>query len=226
VCPGRARTESDPLPVSNQPGTGQWHGIGDPMLPLIMSSGIVTVSDSKQHENLIAYLDGELSDQAAADVEKTLATNSAARENVEKMTRTWELLDLLPEVKASQNFTEKTLTVIQAQSTASTQTSSATDVQNDLQHSRIQTQLATVARHAAGFFVLFLIASIGFQSTYQSSRLPRPRNKLIQELPVIERLDEYQSTGSIEFLQALHESRLFHDKRNTSDTRRTQADRD
>jgi len=181
------------------------------------------VSDSKQHEDLVAYLDGELSDQAAADVEKTLAADSAARQDVEQMTRTWELLDLLPEVRASQEFTEKTLTEIQTKPTAAVTTNLAKEVQNDVHHSRIRKRMATLARRSAGFLCLLLVGSIGFHSTYQNA--PAPRNQLLQDFPVIERLVEYQDAGSIEFLQALHESELFHDKRTTSDYRRTQTDR-
>ena len=79
------------------------------------------MSDSRQQENLIAYLDGELTDEAAASVEKTLAEQVAARQEVEKLTRTWELLDLLPEGRASHGFTEKTLTAVRTKLATPTQ---------------------------------------------------------------------------------------------------------
>ncbi|MFP6763901.1 MAG: hypothetical protein VB858_09790 [Planctomycetaceae bacterium] len=175
------------------------------------------MSDSKKHEDLVAYLDGELNDQAAANVEKTLAADAGARQNVENMTRTWELLDLLPEVRTSQNFTEKTLTVIQAKATASLTADSAENVHNDVYHGRMRERTMTVARRAGGFLVLLLIASLGFHSTFQSD--PVPRKKLLQELSIAKRLDEYQEAGDIEFLKALHESGLFHDKHSKTDVR-------
>ena len=52
-------------------------------------------------EDLVAYLDGELDEQASQDIEQTLAQSPAARREVEALARTWKLLRVLPEVKAS-----------------------------------------------------------------------------------------------------------------------------
>jgi anti-sigma factor RsiW len=174
------------------------------------------VPDSKQQENLIAYLDGELTDEAAASVEQTLAEEVFARQEVEKLTRTWELLDLLPERRASDGFAEKTLTAIQTKVAASSKAVDDDD-QDDVIPGRTRERVIRVGRRAAGFFVLMFIAAVGFNSTFQKGA--EPIDELLKELPLVERLDEYQEAGDTEFLKTLHESGLFDGHRNDNKNR-------
>ncbi len=162
------------------------------------------MSDFRQQENLIAYLDGELTDEAAASVEKTLAEQVAARQEVEKLTRTWELLDLLPEGRASDGFTEKTLTAVRTKLATLTQTE---EEQNDVIAGRGRVRLLGIGRRMLAFFVLLLVAAVGFNSTF--SKGSEPIDELLIELPVVERLDEYQEVGDIEFLKVLEQSGMF-----------------
>lgn len=67
-----------------------------------------------QLEDLVAYLDGELSDVDADAVEQGLVVNSPLRRTAEEFDRTWQLLDSLEEVSASQEFTQKTLSSMMA----------------------------------------------------------------------------------------------------------------
>ena len=66
----------------------------------------------EQRENLVAYLDGELDDNESARIEQLLAENPAAREAAELLSRTMALLDELPHVSTSQDFTARTLSAI------------------------------------------------------------------------------------------------------------------
>jgi anti-sigma factor RsiW len=59
--------------------------------------------------NLVAYLDGELDEQAARALEARLATDAQARAEAEGLRRTWEMLDYLPRAEASTSFTNRTL---------------------------------------------------------------------------------------------------------------------
>jgi len=164
------------------------------------------VADSKQQENLIAYLDGELTDEAAADVEKTLAEEVFARQEVEKLMRTWELLDLLPEGRASDGFTEKTLTAIRTRTTVSTSLEQADVDPDDVIPGRGRERAIRIGRRTVGFFILLFVAAVGFNSTFQKGA--EPIDELLKELPIVERLDEYQEVDNLEFLKALHESGL------------------
>ncbi|EDL60983.1 anti-sigma factor family protein [Gimesia maris] len=68
--------------------------------------------NNQELEKLVAYLDGEVTEQEAIEVEQSLSTDEATRTHVDGLERTWELLDKLPIAKASQEFTDKTLSTI------------------------------------------------------------------------------------------------------------------
>ena len=70
--------------------------------------------DSKKSENIVAYLDGELNDDQAAEVDRMLTDDGAARQQVEQYSRTWDMLDLLPSSQASDGLAERTLTAIRS----------------------------------------------------------------------------------------------------------------
>ncbi|MBL8817029.1 MAG: hypothetical protein JNL58_13455 [Planctomyces sp.] len=67
-----------------------------------------------QLDDLVAYLDGELSDVEADVIERRLVTDTPLRKQAEDFDRTWQLLDSLGEVSASREFTQKTLSSMTA----------------------------------------------------------------------------------------------------------------
>src|SRR6266545_3727421 len=70
-----------------------------------------TMADLSDEEraDLVAYLDGELDEQAAQALEARLGNDPRARAEAETPRRTWELLDYLPRTEASTSFTHRTL---------------------------------------------------------------------------------------------------------------------
>ncbi|GIW82034.1 MAG: hypothetical protein KatS3mg105_3841 [Gemmatales bacterium] len=76
--------------------------------------------NEKERENLIAYLDGELTGKAARQVEAKLATDPSVRREAESLRKAWELLDYLPKVQASAEFTTKTMDRLAVQKSAAT----------------------------------------------------------------------------------------------------------
>ena len=62
-----------------------------------------------ERADLVAYLDGELSGEAAREIEARINLDPTVRAEVESLNRTWELLDYLPKPEPSPNFTERTL---------------------------------------------------------------------------------------------------------------------
>lgn len=67
-----------------------------------------------QLTELVAYLDGELSDGDSSRVERQLAIDAPLRRYADTLDRTWQLLDSLGETTASGEFTQKTLASLNA----------------------------------------------------------------------------------------------------------------
>jgi len=143
-----------------------------------------------QRANLVAYLDGELDAAEAAAIEKTLAGNSTARHEVDLLSKTWHMLDVLPATKASTNFTTETLIRLKT-----------IQYKPSLQE---QPWFATARR---GFVItgwiaaLALSAVIGFNIT--NKWIPNPHQQLIEELPLIENLHIYTDIKDHKFLKEL-----------------------
>lgn len=67
-----------------------------------------------QLTELVAYLDGELDEDASNRLERKLASNAPLRGFADSLDKTWQLLDSLGETKASGEFTQKTLASLNA----------------------------------------------------------------------------------------------------------------
>ncbi len=167
----------------------------------------MSTSDSQQTEDLVAYLDGELNDDEASRVEETLTDQAAIRQDVEKLTRVWELLDMLPEPKRSANFTERTLSAIQTQRAQTEADEADTRPIATQQSHHWKTRARKIALRFAAFLGLIIVGSAGFNGAFR--RDTGPMDQLLNDLPVIERLDQYREAGSLEFLKALNDSGLL-----------------
>jgi anti-sigma factor RsiW len=167
------------------------------------------MSSDKSNEDLIAYLDGELPDESASAVEKSLVEDASVRRDVEQLTRTFDLLDLLPTSKASDGFADKTLTAIRTQTQVPGSETAEEDVlvgkRLDLPRTSIQWGL-----RATAFLGLMFVATVGFNSAFRQGS--EPIDELLSELPLIQRLDEYEEIGDVKFLNQLSESGLFDER--------------
>ena len=65
-----------------------------------------------ERANLVAYLDRELNEAESRAIATKLSLSPTARREVEALEKTWELLEQLPRPKASEDFTERTLTEV------------------------------------------------------------------------------------------------------------------
>lgn len=161
----------------------------------------------EQRENLTAYLDGELDDAETQDVESALVRSSIARHEVDILSRTWDLLNILPRAKVSEQFTQKTLTQLRALD----QKPRSLDSFSWYRRTR---QVSILAAWAAG---LLIVASIGFVATRRW--VPNETEELITLLPIIEHFDQYQAVESIEFLKELRKSSVFVEEEADNETR-------
>jgi anti-sigma factor RsiW len=63
----------------------------------------------EERTELVAFLDGELDETAAAKVEARINLDAQVRSEAEALRKTWELLDFLPNPQPSASFTHRTL---------------------------------------------------------------------------------------------------------------------
>jgi hypothetical protein len=71
-------------------------------------SELAPLSDDERAQ-LVAYLDGELPEQTARNLEARINRDPAARAEAESLRKTWELLDHLPRPEPSPSFTHRTV---------------------------------------------------------------------------------------------------------------------
>lgn len=146
-------------------------------------------------EDLVAYLDGELDAQDSRSIEEHLARDEAARQQMQGLDRTWQLLETLPRAEATDDFTTSTVAMV-----AMTEGSAIMAARN------IRARLARW-----GAIALSFVAAVSLGYVVGGRWLTDPNHQLILDLPVIERLDAYRQAGDIEFLRQLHQQGLFVD---------------
>jgi hypothetical protein len=150
-----------------------------------------------QRDHLTAYLDGELDEDMTRQIETVLAQSTVARNDVEVLAKTYELLDLLPRPKASGEFTEKTLA-----------TAKLGEVRRDPRQTMWYRQGRRIIRWASWTALLFTAACVSY--SVARYRAPHKDDLLLDNLDVIRQLDDYEKAGSFEFLDTLsHDSALL-----------------
>lgn len=145
--------------------------------------------------DLVAYLDGELDAEQTRSVEERLSGDAEYRRQLRELQRTWDLLDHLPTADVDESFTRTTVAMV------------AVSASGDVDHVAAQrgrrkrwlwwsgTAAAALA-FAAGYVVVAVLVS-------------RENRRLLRDLPVIERLDQYRYADSVEFLRQLEHEGLF-----------------
>jgi len=164
---------------------------------------------SDQRSNLVAYLDGELPEPAAKEIEQVLSKSPTVQHDVEMLSRTWDLLDQLPRLAGSNDLTHKMVGVVKA----------ADEPKPFLPASWLERvpkeplrRGAIVASWAAG---LALAAVAGFFVT--NRLIVDPSEELLRNLPVIQKLDLYSNVESIDFLRELDKRGVsFNDSKTSS----------
>lgn len=150
----------------------------------------------EHRDNLVAYLDGELDAVATQTIERVIARNDVAHHEAESLSRTWQLLDHLPRPKASQQFTERTI--------------------SSLRVAEVRAPVLTNvwSRRLRGGLIAFVVLGglmvaglIGFLAT--NRWIPNDSQKLLDDLPVVENLEAYSDVEEIRFLRELRSSKAI-----------------
>ncbi len=156
----------------------------------------VTRLSVQQRADLVAYLDGELDDSETRSIEETLAKSPAARRDVEMLSRAWDMLDLLPRLDPGEEFTQQTISRLRA-------------VEQGKQATTAKLGVWTRRCLVAAIWMAGLATAIlcGIFTAVQT--LPNEGQQMIDDFPVVEKLDLYESVGSLEFLEELERRDLF-----------------
>lgn len=155
-------------------------------------------------EKLVAYLDGELPEGEARDVEQSLASDPTMRAEVEKLNRAWELLDLLPRPNASGEFSSRTLATLKVSGVTTAlpdEKASAQTVALEIAEPR-RFKIPRMVAWSAG---LVAICVIGFVVGRMTAR---PESDVwLDDLALIEQLDLYREIGDAQFLRDFQRER-------------------
>jgi anti-sigma factor RsiW len=81
--------------------------------------------NEEERATLVAYLDGELNEEASQEFEARLSREPALRAEADALKKTWELLDYLPRPEPSGAFTHRTLERLAVRETAKLRNGSA-----------------------------------------------------------------------------------------------------
>jgi anti-sigma factor RsiW len=146
-------------------------------------------------EELVAYLDDEIEPVDRARVERRLADDAAYRDRLRQLQRAWDALDALPQSSLGEAFTSSTMTMVVTEQEVAT-----TQAVRKLQARRSRRWMVLAAS-------ALIAAAVGFVLVYRS--LTESDRELVNDLPVIERVDQLHNTPSVDFLERLHEEGLF-----------------
>ena len=146
-------------------------------------------------EQLVAYLDGELDEESNRAIEQRLSTDPHLRSQLGQLERTWDMLDQLGLAEVGETFARSTIEMVALAA--------------EEEHQREEATLPVRRRRQwlAGAAGIFVSAAVGFCLVWWF--WPNPNRQLLDDLPVLEHLDEYQQIDQIEFLELLENRGLF-----------------
>lgn len=162
-----------------------------------MPNGDDNLNDQQlnEQEELVAYLDGELDAARSAVIDRRLAEEPEFRLRLQQLQQAWDLLDELPRPRTAEDFTRSTVEIVVA---------SANDELGRLEAiPRWRRWLPTLA----GTTLVLAAAAGGFLISWL--QVTAEDRQLLQDLPVIERVDKYQYVPGVEFLRQLEQQKLF-----------------
>jgi hypothetical protein len=149
-----------------------------------------STNDPRRLEQIVAYLDGELSPVEVSLVEKQLAEDADFRNELQSIERAWLALDALPITKVDDRFSQTTMEIVVgvARQELVEQTRALPIRRRNTLLTRI---LLTAAAAALGLLMVRLVRD-------------NPNRVLLADLPAIEYIDIYSQFRDVDFLRKLH----------------------
>ena len=150
-------------------------------------------------ELLTSYLDGELDDAETTAVEQRIASDPKFRLQMQKLQKTWDLLESLPAESADPSFTRTTMEMV---------------VDDALGEIRSRDGIGW--KRPLKILALAVVSIVGCVGGFLAIRQLQQENQQRQveiDLPVIERSDHYLAIDlNLDFMVSLHLSGLFSDE--------------
>jgi len=151
--------------------------------------------DQTLHEELVAYLDGELDAESCRQLEERLTKDDGARKELRQLEKVWDMLEQLPRSEVGEKFTKTTVEMV------------AVAVRKDLDAEQRAIPAKRLRWGVLAAASVLLAGLVGFGAMV--ALLPDKNAALLNELPVIEDLELLQKAESIAFLQGLHDQGIF-----------------
>ncbi|MEM9657354.1 MAG: hypothetical protein AAF961_03245, partial [Planctomycetota bacterium] len=156
-----------------------------------MSAPEPKTAEQERLEEIVAYLDGELSAEQSARVERRMAADDDYRLELQGVDRAWAALDELPRATVDDRFLRTTVEiVVQA---AQQEVDQKTVAMPKLRRKRRISAAVLAITAAAVGFLLFRLA------------VDDPNEQLLADLPVIQNIDVYGQFQNVAFLRSLEE---------------------
>lgn len=162
-------------------------------------------TDAKYPE-LVAYLDGELPADDRAQVEERLSSDKEYRGELAELQRTWDLLDALPPVVATESFTQSTIEMVALRA-------------SDNSSPKRVSQFRWLKFIAIALVTLMPIAAFCYGYWDKQNDLNSDNRQTLNDIPIYENLELYRSVnaeldveGAIRFLELLSKTEtVFYD---------------
>jgi hypothetical protein len=138
-------------------------------------------------EELVAYLDGELGAAESRRVERLLADDARVRVELQRLDRTWELLDGLPRAQVDPAFTRSTVEMI------------AVSLSEEAERQKTPSRRWRKRWLVSGAMLLAAVAGAWIGGKFVSLR----NQRLLDDLSVLEHLEAYRQTPDLAFLRDL-----------------------
>jgi len=161
-----------------------------------MSDSTTENPDQGADELLAAYLDNELSDTDRALIETRLSNDAEFRRRLDELDKAWDMLGTLP--KSDLDDEDFIRTTVEMITVAASQ---------EIELHEQQKQKSVLYRNLAIAAGMLILVASGYWIAI--NRMTRNDRTLVENLPVIENLDEYQRIESVEFLEMLKREGLF-----------------
>jgi hypothetical protein len=146
-------------------------------------------------EDLVAYLDGELDDEAARRLVDRLNNDEGARQRLRALATSWDLLDHLPRAAMDDSFTRTTVQMI------------AVAASDDIADQKAALPARKRRRWTVGAIGALAAAMVGFVAVVVA--WPDPNEPLLRDLPVVRNLDQYMAAKNIDLIRRLDSEGIF-----------------